>query len=72
MKVKIYSTPSCPYCEQVKDYLSSKNIAFQEIDVSQDQKSGQTGVPLTEINNHFIKGFSPQEIDQVLQQAVDN
>jgi len=37
--IKIYSTPFCPYCNTLKDYLKSKNIAFTDIDVSNDEKA---------------------------------
>ena len=57
MKVKVYSTPTCPYCTMVKEYLSSKDIPFQGIDVSVDKAaademvkiSGQMGVPTSVI-----------------------
>ena len=34
MTVKVYSTPTCPWCIRAKDYLRSKNVAFEDIDVS--------------------------------------
>ncbi len=27
-KVLVYSTPTCPYCQQVKEYLKENNIDF--------------------------------------------
>ncbi|MDO8683812.1 MAG: glutaredoxin family protein, partial [Armatimonadota bacterium] len=35
-KVVIYSTPTCPYCHQVKRYLTEKGVAFVDRDVSAD------------------------------------
>lgn len=72
--VKIYSTPSCVYCKTLKSYLTSKNIAFSDIDVSSDEKeldrmvkvSGQMGVPVVEIDNNVIVGFDKQKIDELL------
>lgn len=54
MKVKVYSTPTCPYCVMLKDFLKEHNVKFENIDVSKDrdkaeemvQKSGQMGVPV--------------------------
>lgn len=33
-EVKIYSTQSCPYCEMSKRFFASKNIPFENIDVT--------------------------------------
>lgn len=33
-KVTIYTTPFCPYCVMAKRLLTSKSVAFEEIDVS--------------------------------------
>jgi len=76
-QVKVYSTPTCPYCTMAKQYLSSKNVVFQNIDVSQDQtaaaemvkKSGQMGVPVIDIDGQIIIGFDRQRIDALLPKA---
>jgi glutaredoxin len=77
--IKIYTTQACSYCNMEKDYLSSKGIIFEEILVDQDPKvaeemiakSGQMGVPFTEItfedgSQEFILGFDKTRLDQVL------
>ena len=54
MKVKVYSTPTCPWCHKAKEYLAEKKVKFENIDVSVDdnardymiEKSGQMGVPV--------------------------
>lgn len=74
MAVKVYSTPTCPWCTMVKRYLNSKNVAFEELDVSSDrsaaaemvQKSGQRGVPVVDINGAIVVGFDQNEIDRLL------
>jgi len=32
--ITVYSTPTCPKCEQLKDMLKENNIQFNEIDMS--------------------------------------
>lgn len=72
--VKIYSTPTCVYCKTLKEYLSSKNIEFQDIDVSKSEKdlqemiklSGQMGVPVVNINGEILAGFDKLKIDKLL------
>jgi glutaredoxin 3 len=35
-RVKIYTTPICPYCVRAKSLLKKKGAAFDEIDVFMD------------------------------------
>lgn len=72
--VIIYSTPTCPYCKMAKQFLEEHNIPFQEKDVSKDQvalesmvqKTGQFGVPVIEIDDQIIIGFSESELRKAL------
>lgn len=74
MKVKIYSTPSCPYCVTLKEFLKEHNVAFEDIDVSQDkkasdemiEKSGQMGVPVVDIDGEIVVGFDRRKIIKLL------
>ena len=71
MKIKVYCTKHCPYCVQLKDWLS-KDIGaeYEEIRVDDDRtaaeymivKSGQMVVPQTEINGKIIVGFNKDEL----------
>jgi len=73
-KVLIYSTPTCPFCHQTKDYLKEKEIAFTDFDVASDSvkaqemidKSGQMGVPVLDIEGKIIVGFDKEAIDKEL------
>lgn len=72
--VKVYSTPTCPWCKKAKAYLTEKGVEFENIDVSSDEvaqkemidKSGQMGVPVLDINGKIIIGFDVKEIDNAL------
>jgi glutaredoxin 3 len=35
-KIRIYTTPFCPYCSRAKNLLARKGAAFEEIDVYMD------------------------------------
>jgi glutaredoxin-like YruB-family protein len=73
-EIKVFTTPSCPWCHKLKDYLKQKNIAFTEVDVSTDheaakamiEKSGQMGVPQMEIGEKIIVGFDAEKIEAEL------
>ena len=68
--VKVYSTPTCPWCVRVKQFLKDNNIEFENIDVSSDQsaademvnKTGQMGVPVLDIDGEIIIGFDKEKI----------
>ena len=73
-KVKIYSTPACPYCIRTKQFLKDNNVVFEDVDVSLNQtaaeemvsKSGQMGVPILDIEGEIIVGFDKERIKQAL------
>ncbi len=61
----------------VKEYLSQKAIPFVEKDVSVDsaaaidlvRRTGQRGVPITEIEGQFVIGFDRPGLERLLDQA---
>lgn len=73
-EVKIYSTPTCPYCKMVKQFLDEHQVSYTDIDVSASQlaaeemisKSGQLGVPVIDIDGQIIVGFDKARIKQIL------
>ena len=73
-KVKIYSTPTCPFCIRAKQFLKDNNIDFEDIDVSANQQqaqemmkiSGQTAVPVLDIEGEIIVGFDRDRIKKAV------
>ena len=73
-KVTVYSTQACPFCHMAKDFLKENKIEFKDVDVSADQeglkemmeKSGQTGVPVLDIDGKILVGFNEPQIKQLL------
>ena len=73
-KIRIFSTLTCPYCFNLKDYLTEKGFEYQDINVAEDEKArdemisktNQMGVPVTEINGEYIIGFDKDKINQIL------
>jgi len=74
MSITVYSSPKCVYCTMAKKYLESKNVQFNEIDVSADKeasvdivrRSGQRSVPVIEIDGTLVVGFDKNKIDSLL------
>lgn len=73
-KIRVYTTPTCPYCRMAKEFLKKKDIRFEDVDVSADheaahemiEKSGQMGVPVIEIGKDVIVGFDKKAIEDSL------
>ena len=73
-QIKVYSTKTCPWCHKLKEYLNEKKVKFEDIDVGEDKKaaeemvkkSGQMGVPVSDINGKIIVGFDKEEIEKAL------
>ena len=74
MKIKVYTTPSCPYCDMAKEFLKENNIKFTAIDVSKDKKAakemvevtGQMGVPVIMVDKQGIIGFDKPALKKAL------
>lgn len=72
--VKVYSTPTCPWCIKVKEFLKENKVSFEDIDVSNDKEasaemikiSGQNGVPVIEVNGTIIVGFDEEKLKKAL------
>ncbi len=73
-KVRIFSTPSCVYCQTLKGYMKNHDVSFEDIDVSSNdklldemiEKSGQMSVPVVDIDGQFIIGFDKGKINELL------
>jgi len=81
-KIEIYSTPTCHFCHNEKDFLTAHNIAFTDYNVAEDIEkknyildlTGQMGVPVTVISDpahpenppEVIVGFSQSLFEQKL------
>ncbi len=73
-QVKVFSTPTCPYCMRAKDYLEKKGVAFDAVDVASDRAgleemirvSGQMGVPVIVVDDEVIVGFDQERLNAKL------
>ena len=74
MSVKVYSTPTCPFCTMAKNYLKQNDVAFEDVDVSRDReqamdmirKSGQRGVPVIDYDGEIIVGFDKKRLTELI------
>jgi glutaredoxin-like YruB-family protein len=72
--VIIYTTPTCTWCKTAKKFFEEHKIAYKEIDVAADftkaeemvRRSGQTGVPVIEIDGEIVVGFDKPKLQELL------
>ena len=73
-KVKVFSTPTCPWCDRVKQFLKENGIEFEDINVAENRdalvemvtKTHQMGVPVVEIDGEYIIGFDEKKLREML------
>lgn len=82
MEITVYSTGTCPYCEEEKRYLSERGLAYREVRVDEDHAgleemvrlSGQLGVPFTVIKKgertEALLGFDKEALDELIGAAA--
>lgn len=76
-RVRIFSTPTCPYCKQAKEFLSSKGITFEDIDVTSNLEGlkemrtitgGARTVPVIAIDDVVIVGYEEADVVRTLKE----
>ncbi|MFA5129374.1 MAG: glutaredoxin family protein [Patescibacteria group bacterium] len=78
MTVTVYSTPSCPYCKLVKEFLKEKSIDFTDVNVASDANaasemvklSGQMGVPVIVVGTQVIVGWNKDALEETLKSSA--
>jgi glutaredoxin 3 len=74
IQVKVYSTPSCPWCKKAKQFLDANGIKYQDMNVAEDKaardeminQSHQLAVPTIFINGEFIIGYNEAALKEKL------
>lgn len=72
--IKVYTTPTCPYCKRAKDWLKEHGCEFEELDITSDVEllrewralTGGVGVPVIAHGNDLIIGFNPERLAQLI------
>ena len=77
MEIKIYITPTCPWCKKLKEWLKKKKLAFVEFDIIESDKhrdevldkTGRMAVPVIDIDGTIISGFDEKALEQAISKA---
>ena len=73
--IEVFTTPSCPYCTKIKDWLEQNGHEYTEYNVAENrekakemvERSQARGVPQVFIGDHEIIGFQPEKIQQAIE-----
>jgi glutaredoxin len=73
-KIRIFSQPTCPACNELKEYLKNKGVEFEDYNIIEDHKALEEMLhvhkvrvtPLLIIGNDRMIGFNPDELETLL------
>ena len=74
-KVIVYSTEWCPWCHKAKEWLDKNKVKYEDRDPEKNpkyaeelvQKSGQSGIPVIDIDGNIIVGYNEGEMKKYLE-----
>ncbi|OHA31888.1 MAG: NrdH-redoxin [Candidatus Taylorbacteria bacterium RIFCSPLOWO2_01_FULL_45_15b] len=72
--VTIFTTPTCTYCHQAKEFFKANGVQYIEHNVASDlnarkemvEKSGQLGVPVIFVDDQVIIGYDKATLSSLL------
>lgn len=74
MKVTIYTTQNCTYCNQSKKLFNDNSVEYSEVNVIGNpeavnfirETTGQMGVPVIVIDDQILVGYDEQKLKELL------
>ena len=74
MNVRIYTSPTCRWCNQAKSYLSEHGVTYDEHDISSNQAAaeeavrlaGRKALPVIVAEDQVMVGFYEDELEDML------
>jgi glutaredoxin len=72
--IRVFSQPTCPACNDLKDYLKKKGVDFTDVDITASREALDEMIkvhkvrvtPLLLVDGRKIIGFDPVEVDKAL------
>lgn len=73
MQITVYSSPTCPHCRALKDYLDKKGVAYTDHNVVDDAQAreemfkltGKMAVPVVVVDGEVIMGFDRAKLEKL-------
>jgi glutaredoxin 3 len=78
--IEVFTTPTCPYCTKIKEWLEENGYDYTEHNVGEDKeqakkmikKTGQRGVPQTFVGDEAIIGFQPNKLQEAIEEEIES
>jgi glutaredoxin len=72
--IRIFSQPTCPACNELKEYLRNKGVQFEDNNILENDKALEEMLhvhkvrvtPLLIIGKDRMIGFNPDELEKLL------
>jgi glutaredoxin 3 len=72
--VKVYSTPTCPWCKKAKQFLDANGIKYQDLNVAEDKAARdemintthQMAVPTIAVDGEYVIGYNEKSLKEKL------
>ena len=69
-EVRLYTTPTCPYCKMAKKFLDDNGVKYQEFNIAENKaardemknKCNSLAVPTICLDNDVLVGFDESEL----------
>jgi glutaredoxin 3 len=73
-RVRIFTTPTCPWCDNAKRFCAENGVEYTEVDVMGDRHgfremvlmTGQHGVPVVVVGEKAIVGWDAGEFRRLM------
>ena len=78
MTIKIFTKDFCPFCTNARKLLDEKKIAFEEVNVTQNEellselkeRTGQKTIPIVFVNKSHLGGFDELQNHIAIQELI--
>ena len=72
MKIRLFIKPYCPWCHRAEDWLKSRDIKYEALDVISDSEafdemeeiSGQTLAPVIDVDGEILADFDTGQLEK--------
>ena len=73
--VKVFSTPTCPWCKKTKQFLEANGIKYLDLNVAEDKAAReemrntthQMAVPTIMVGSEYVIGFNESALKEKLE-----
>jgi glutaredoxin len=69
--IRLFIKPGCPWCDEAIDWLDSRGIAYERLDVTRNREArqemhdltGQSKAPSIDVDDHILADFGADELE---------